>query len=123
MVAFDRQNIASPVRADKPEPMHALADVVKAAQRMIVARIDLLTVEAKDTAQGVAMLAGAALVAAFGWVLLMGGAITLLNDFLPTPAAFAIVGGVHLVAGIAVAFLGRNKAQAGQSTLSPGETK
>lgn len=120
MVAFDRPSPASPARPmDKPEPMAALADVVKAAQRMVVARIDLLQVEAKETAQGIAMMAGAALVAVFGWVLLMCGAVTLLDNVIPMPAAFAIVGGVHILAALGVALSARGKARPGQSTLTP----
>jgi hypothetical protein len=111
----------APNGVERPDPMTALADVVRAAQRVIVARIDLATMQAKDTLQGAAMLAGAALLATFGWVMLMCGAVTLLDDYLPMPAAFAIVGGFHFAAGMVIAFVGRERARPGESTLSASE--
>ncbi len=108
-------------RVDRPEPMAALVDVIHAAQRMVLARIDLATMQAKDTLQSVAMLAGAAFVATLGWILLMCGAVTLLDNYVPVPAAFAIVGGVHLAAGIAVAFLAKARVEPGRSTLAEND--
>lgn len=108
-------------RIERPEPMAALVDVIHAAQRMVLARIDLATMQAKDTLQGVAMLAGAAFVATLGWILLMCGAVTLLDNYVPVPAAFAIVGGVHLAAGIAVALLAKSRVEPGRSTLAEND--
>lgn len=115
-----RNDVDTP-RVERPEPMAALVDVIHAAQRMVLARIDLATVQAKDTLQGVVMLAAAAFVATFGWILLMCGAVTLLDNFVPTPAAFAIVGGVHIVGGIAVALFARSRVEPGRSTLAEND--
>jgi hypothetical protein len=110
-------------RSERPDPMSALVDVIRAAQRMILARIDLATIQAKDTLQGVAMLMGAALVATFGWVLLMCGAVTLLDNFIPLPAAFAIVGGVHLAGGVVVALLAKARVEPGHNTLAENDDR
>lgn len=135
MIAMDRNNDArsrsgerSPDRVDASgnagaSPMTALVDVVRAAQRMILARIDLAAIQAKDAVQGAAMIAAAAFVATFGWIFLMCGAVTLLDDFVPLPAAFAIVGGVHLAAGIAVAFIAKSRAEPGHSTLAENDDR
>lgn len=131
MVAMDsRNNVEGSIdprgeqratRVERPDPMSALVDVIRAAQRMILARIDLATMQAKDTLQGVAMLAVAAFVATLGWVLLMCGAITLLDNYVPTPAAFAIVGGVHLAAGVVVALFAKSRVEPGRSTLAEND--
>lgn len=117
MVSFERSSPQSAVRAARspdaarPDAISALADVVKATQRMMVARLDLLQIEARDALQGVALLAAAALIVAFGWALLMAGAVALLQAFLPTPASFAIVGAAHLLGGAVVAVRARRRAR------------
>lgn len=117
----DQRGEQRAARVDRPDPMSALVDVIRAAQRMILARIDLATIQAKDTAQSIAMLAGAAFVGLFGWILLMCGAVTLLDNFVPVPAAFAIVGGVHIAAAVVVALIAKSRAEPGHSTLAEND--
>lgn len=110
-------------RDDKPDPMGAIIDVVRAAQRVVLARIDLIQVEAKQTLQSVSMFAVAAVTAAFGWVVLMAAAVAGLDQVMPLALALAIVGALHVIAGGALALSAKSRARPGQSTLSPSDAK
>lgn len=99
---------------DERTPTEALIEVVHSAQRMVIARIDLLRLEAKDAARQAgraAALLGAALVLGLlGWIGLMAAVVVLIALALPLWAALAIVGGAHVIAAIGLGLAGAKSA-------------
>ncbi len=94
-------------------PTEALVDVVQSAQRLVISRIDLLRLEAKDAAakaakQGV-LFGAAAFLGMLGWIGLAAAVVVLLAGPLPTSLALGIVGGVHVALAVGLALMGKKQ--------------
>lgn len=104
------------VRAEAT-PVGALVDVVQSAQRLIVSRIDLLRLEAKDAAGRAARTGALVGVAAFlgmtGWVALSAAVVALLAGPLPLSAALGAVGGAHVVVAAGLVFAAKARERKG----------
>jgi hypothetical protein len=83
----------------------AVVDVVQAAERTVVARLDLARAQVTRAARNGALGAGFGVCILLGWLVLMAALVLLLDLALPLIAALAIVGGGHVVAGALGAYL------------------
>jgi len=85
----------------------ALAELVSAGQDVVLDRIDLVRSEITDDIEDLAvsggMIVAAALVAAAGWVAVAAAIIGWLNHVMQLEAALALIGALHLGAGIGLA--------------------
>lgn len=92
-----------------PSLWEATAELASAMQQVVSDRLDLLRHElaydATQFAVGIGLVVSAALVAALGWVGLACAAVVVLDRFMGLDAAFAIVGGLHVAVGVALATL------------------
>lgn len=93
-----------------PSVGDAVSQVVDSTQRLLRDQIQLLKADGKALmqakAKGGALLAAAAVVGLFGYVLIMVGIVVLLAGPLGYAASLVIVGGVHAVGGGVAALLG-----------------
>ena len=107
----------------------ALEQIVDSGQQLVLDRLDLMRIEAREgleRATKSAVLMGiSAIVGVGAWVALMVAVILYLREQVPTPTALLLVGVVHAVAGAVLWLLGRRvlhraKDQAARA-LSMGE--
>ena len=82
----------------------ALAELVSAGQDLVLDRIDLVRSEITDDIEDLAvsggMIVAAALVASAGWVAVAAAIIGWLNHVMQLEAALALIGALHLGAGV-----------------------
>lgn len=82
----------------------ALAELVSAGQDVVLDRIDLVRSEITDDIEDLAvsggMIVAAALVAAAGWIAVAAAVIGWLNHVMQLEAALALIGALHLGAGL-----------------------
>lgn len=85
----------------------ALAELVSAGQDVVLDRIDLVRAEITDDIEDLAvsggMIVAAALVAAAGWIAVAAAIIGWLNHLMQLEAALALIGALHLGAGVGLA--------------------
>ncbi|MEQ1503997.1 MAG: phage holin family protein [Myxococcota bacterium] len=106
----------------------ATAELVAAGQQVVLDRVELLRTEISEDLRALAVGGGlvvaAAMVAAFGWVVLSGAIVVTLANHMSAELALGIVGGVHLALGVvlAVAALGRLRKVHAPTALSDAPT-
>jgi hypothetical protein len=104
--------------AHEPSVAELITDAIRDAQELVRSEIALAKAEAREELRrvtaGAAMLAGAALAAVIGLVLLLTTVAWAISELLTWPvwAGFAIVTLVTLVAAGALAFVGRRRISA-----------
>ncbi len=93
--------------APEPSAVSAAERAMEAAQHIVVERIELLRLELIESLSGLAQRAGlmaaAGIVALLGWIGLAVAAVLVLSHRMPMAASIALIGGIHLLAGIALA--------------------
>lgn len=99
-----------PERHHAPPLWEATLDVFEAGQQVIIDRIELMRAELSDDmlrlATGVVLVLGAGILALVGYLTLLAALTVLLARVLSPEAALALVGGVHLLVGVVLAFFG-----------------
>jgi hypothetical protein len=87
----------------------ATAELVSAGQDLVVARLDLLRSEISEdvnlVAVGAALVVASSLIAALGWLLLVGALTVWLTRHVELDLALLIVGLPHLVGGAILGFM------------------
>ena len=82
----------------------ALAELVAAGQDVVLDRVDLVRSEIADDVEALAVSGGlivaAGLVAAAGWIAVAAAVIGWLNQVMQLEAALALIGALHLGAGL-----------------------
>jgi hypothetical protein len=91
----------------EPSAVSAAERAIEAAQRIVVERIELLRLEVIESVSSVAQRAGlmaaAGIVALLGWIGFAVAAVLVLSHRMPMAASVALVAGIHVLAGIALA--------------------
>jgi hypothetical protein len=91
----------------EPSAVGAAERAIEAAQRIVVERIELLRLEviesASSLAQRMGLMLAAGVVALLGWCGLAVAAVLVLSHRMPMAGSVALVAGIHLLAGIALA--------------------
>jgi hypothetical protein len=91
----------------EPSAISAAERAVEAAQRIVVERLELMRLEVMEGFGGVLKRAGAVMAAGFvailGWTGLAIALAVILADYMHPAASIALVGGLHLLIGIALA--------------------
>jgi len=97
--------------SSRPEPpvTDALERVYESSQRLLLKRVDLLVAELRLLAQSalVAVLGALLSLSSVGWV--SYGAFKRLDDRMSPEVAAAVIGAVHLLAGIGLILLAHRK--------------
>jgi hypothetical protein len=91
----------------EPSAVSAAERAIEAAQRIVVERIELLRLEVIESisslAQRVGLMMAAGVVALLGWVGFAIAAVIVLSHRMPLAGSIALVAGIHVLAGIALA--------------------
>ncbi|MCO5166365.1 MAG: phage holin family protein [Planctomycetes bacterium] len=106
--------------AEAPGVSEAISRVAEASQNLLADRLDLIRVEvrtaldekitaASEAGKSLGLAAAGAYVARAGWVVLMVGVTWWLSRATGIPGALAIVGGIHLLAGLAMLAAAQSK--------------
>lgn len=85
----------------------ATGELIAAGQQVILDRVELLrseiTEDLRDLLWGGTLVVAALMVATFGWIIVCAALVVLLHRWMPLEASLAIVGGPHILAGLALA--------------------
>jgi uncharacterized membrane protein YqjE len=100
---------------DEPDPQppsitSAIERVFTTSQRVLVDRIDLLRLEAREdlftAARGTVLTAGAALLFFYGWIVALAWVVYLLWGSLPLGTALLAVTAFHVIGGVVLGWAG-----------------
>ncbi|MBK7974908.1 MAG: phage holin family protein [Deltaproteobacteria bacterium] len=93
-------------RTSTPSVSDAIEQAYGAGQRLVVDRIDLLALQAAETwgdlTRGGSFAVAGGVVTALGWCCVVGALLAWLGPMWSWPLALALVGALHLAAGLAL---------------------
>jgi hypothetical protein len=104
--ALEERPDSGPPSAE-PSAISAAERAIEAAQRIVVERLELMRLELMDGLDRMLTRAGAVMAAVFvallGWTGLAIALAVILADYMHPAASIALVGGVHMLIGVALA--------------------
>jgi hypothetical protein len=104
---LDDRHEPAPSHNGEPSAISAAERAVEAAQRIVVERLELMRLEVMEGFGSVLKRAGAVMAAGFvailGWTGLAIALAVILADYMHPAASIALVGGLHMLIGIALA--------------------